>query len=420
MRKIGYKAVFSRVRLAVLGTLLGVISFAIIMTILWQAALAAPPIEESPVSMEGPATISSTPQGVIRTVAAADLDGDGHPDMAYGQANLLRIQRNAGITTTEWVPAVTAGSAAYTLRNVHPVDLDRDGAVDLVSASADEVGNSQLSLWQNPTSPFANPWTVSNTLVSSVISLTTVASADLDGNGTPDLVSGGLDGVLRLWSNPLTGTQAFATSWLSLNTISTPGDLVRRVVIADVDRDGLLDIVEVAGGDSSGVVRLWQNPGTPFSTAWTISNTLSTFSAAVQSLSVGDLDNNGTPDVAVGLADGRIVVWSNPITGSQPFTAGWGGSSSVGSLSSSIVGMPITTGNSTLWLRDRTHLRWSHGATRASHSAVGGFRCPSALLQTPSLHSPRPTLIAMATTILSQRPAIPGPIQAACSFGRTF
>jgi len=315
------------------------------MTILWKAALAAPPIEENPISVEGPTAILPTSPGFIRAVVAADLDTDGHSDIVYGQANLLRIQQNVGITTTEWAQTVTVGSATYDIRDVQTVDLDRDGVMDLISASADDAGNSQFRLWQNPTSPFASSWSVSNTLVvTSAISLTTVASADLDGNGTPDVVSGGLDGVLRLWSNPLTGTQGFVTSWPLPAIIPTPGDQVRQVLITDIDRDGLPDIIEAAGDGSSGAVRLWQNPGDPFSTVWTVSNTLGTFTVAAQSLSVGDLDNNGTPDVVVGLSDGQVVAWSNPIVGSQAFTTAWG-SSSVGSLSLSVAGLVLTDGD---------------------------------------------------------------------------
>ena len=351
MRKIGNGPVREGpIKFSCLGTLLGITAVAVMMVVLQNGVLAAPPIEGNPISVQGPITIHSDSNGVMRAVVAADLDVDGHSDLAFAQANLLRIKRNTGVTTTQWAQTVAVGSAAYDIHALHAVDLDRDGAIDLVSAAADDAGNSQLRLWHNPTSPFANSWTVSHTLTTAAISLTSISSADLDRNGSPDLVSGGLDGVLRLWSNPLTGTQAFTTTWSSAVTISTPGDQIRQVLIADIDRDGLPDIIEAAGDDSAGVVRLWQNPGGPFNTAWTVSNTLGTFAATAQSLGVGDLDNNGTPDVVVGLSDGQVVAWNNPLTGSQAFTTSWGFSSSVGNLGLSIVGLELTDTDHDGWL----------------------------------------------------------------------
>lgn len=259
MSKVGSKTALSGpVRSLLVGALLvGTITMAMTMVALWGSVLAAPPIGGDPISVQGPTAIPSTSEGVIHAAVAADLDTDGHADIAFGQADLLRIKANVGITTTQWAQTVTVGSATYTIRDVHAVDTDRDGAIDLVSASADDAGNSQLHLWQNPTSPFTDLWAVSNTLTTSAISLTSVTSGDLDRNGTLDLVSGGLDGILRLWPNPLTSTQPFTTPWSSPAIISTPGDQIRQVIVADIDRDGLPDIVEAAGDGSSGVVRLW-------------------------------------------------------------------------------------------------------------------------------------------------------------------
>jgi hypothetical protein len=344
MRKIGSKAVFSAPgrRSLVRSLLLRTIVTVVTVTNLSGLVFAAPPIEGNPISVQGPTAIPSISEGAIRRVVAADLDTNGHPDIAFGQADLLRIKANTGITTTQWAQTVTVGSAAYTIRDVHAVDIDRDGAIDLISASADDVGNSQLRLWQNPTSPFTNSWATGNTLTTSAISLTSIASADLDRNGTADLVSGGLDGIVRLWSNPLTDTQEFAASWPSPATIPTPGDQISQVLTADVDRDGLPDIIEAAGDGSSGVVRLWHNPGGAFSDTWTISNTLGTFATTVSSISVGDLDNDGAPDVLAGLNSGEIVAWRNPITSTQAFTTSWGSSSAVDNLSLPIVGLTVT------------------------------------------------------------------------------
>jgi len=342
--RTGVKSTFLRSRrLSLVVALLSGVAAAVVTIIALSAiVLAAQPIGGNPISVQGPTPIPSTSQGVIRAVAAADLDANGHADLAFGQVDQLWIQANVGITAAQWGQTATVGSATYDVRDVHTVDLDRDGAIDLVSASADDIGNSQLRLWQNPGLPFTNPWSISNTLTTSVLSLTSVTSADLDRNGTPDLVSGGLDGVLRLWSNPLTGTQAFVMLWPSPVAISTPGDQIRRVQIADVDRDGWPDIIEAACNGSAGTVRLWRNPGDPFTNVWAVSNTLGTFTATVLSIGVGDLDADGAPDVLAGLASGEVVAWRNPLTGTLSFTTSWGAPATLGNLNLPIVGLAVT------------------------------------------------------------------------------
>ena len=331
------------IRALLLGALVvGTMAIIVGLVELCDVALAAPPIDGEPISVQGPTSIYASSQGVVRAVVAADLDADGHPDIALGQADQLRIEANVGLTTTQWATAVTIGSTTRDVRDMQAVDLDRDGLIDLISASADDDGDSRLILWQNPELPFNRSWAVSSTLATSAISLTSVASADLDGNGTPDLVSGGLDGVLRLWSNPLTGTQPFTAAWPSAATISTSGDQIKKVLVADVDRDGWPDIVEAAGNGSSGAVRLWRNPGDPFNTSWTTSNTLGTPSATVSTIAMGDLDNDGALDVLAGLETGEVLVWRNPLTGTQPFGTSWGAAASVGDLDLPIAGLSVT------------------------------------------------------------------------------
>ena len=52
----------------------------------------------------------------------------------------------------------------------------------------------------------------------------------------------------------------------------------------------------------------------PFTTPWTISNTLDALGSAGLSVAIADFDYNGTPDVAVGDVAGTVTVWSNPFT----------------------------------------------------------------------------------------------------------
>ncbi len=299
---------------------------------------ATAPIEENPVSTGDASEVIATSDRV-RALATADLDRNGRADLALADGDQVRIVANTGVTTPVWSLSATVGSMNGPVVDLATADLDHDGQTDLVAAATDASGDSQLVLWRNPittTDLFTATWAVSNTLTSTVrITLTTLAVGDLDRDGAPDVVAAGHDGLIRLWHNPLTGTQPFTTAWSTPTVVGVPGEEINQVTLSDFDHNGYLDLVAVTGGTSPGV-RLWQNPMTgtqPFATPWVVSNTLGTLGSAGLSVVVADLDGNGTPDVAAGDTAGNVTAWSNPLTGAQPFTTNWGSPASVGSAS---------------------------------------------------------------------------------------
>ena len=320
--------------------LLGLTLTAGLLAALHPAAWAAAPIAGHPASIAPPTTTYTTTAGLIRAVVAADLDTDGHPDLIIGRGPTLTIQANSGLTLTKWAQTVTVGAAAHPIRALCTADLDRDGHPDLVSAAAAGSGPSQLRLWRNPGDPFTNTWPTGHTLTTAAISLTAVAAADLDSNGTPDLVSAGRDGLLRLWDNPLTGTQPFTTPWPAPALI-TAAHPISRVLVADLDRDGRTDIIAALTNGPTGTLKTWHNPAAPFSNTWTVSRTIADLTATIASLALGDVDNDGAPDLAVGLSDGRLIVWRNPLTGTQPFTTAWPLSTTVADLAHPIVALAL-------------------------------------------------------------------------------
>jgi hypothetical protein len=318
------------------------LSLASVLLLLWllllnnsNVAHATPPIEENPVSA-GDALDIVTTSDRVRAVGAGDLDRNGRPDLVLADGNQVVIVANTGITTPVWSPSATVGSMSASVVDLAMADMDRDGRVDLVAVAADVSGDSQLVLWRSPittTGSFTATWTVSNTLTSTArITLTTLAVGDLDRDGALDVVAAGRDGLIRLWHNPLTGTQPFTTAWGSPTVVGVSGEEINQVMLADFDRDGCSDIVTVIS-DTSSSVRLWQNPMTgaqPFTTPWVVSNTLNALGSAGMSVAVADFDGNGTLDIAAGDAAAGVTIWSNPLTGTQSFATAWGSPVSVG------------------------------------------------------------------------------------------
>ncbi len=146
-------------------------------------------------------------------------------------------------------------------------------------------------------------------------SVLALAGEDLDRDGRPDLAFG-VGSALMIQRNdgsPFDG-------WDSAVSVGSAADTIRDVAIADFDRDGLFDLATVTGG--SGEVKVWRNPGNPFSLAWGTYNTLAgALGSSALAMAVGDLDNDGAPDLVVGDADGTLRLWKNPRT--TPFTTSW-------------------------------------------------------------------------------------------------
>jgi len=289
-----------------------------------QEVMATAPIAGDPVSTEGAVTIL-TAGDAVTAVVAADLDNDGRADLAFNDGNAVRIiASDCSTATVSWTPSATVSTMSTPVVDLAVADFDRDGLVDLAVATADSSGVGGLQLFRNPASPFTTVWSENRTLTDAAqLSVTALVAGDLDGDGAPDLVSAGSDGVLRLWHNPMTDTRSFSAEWGPPAEITTADGSINRIALVDVNRDGLLDIV-VASGGITPRVRVWQGPAAPFSSAWSTTNLLGNLGTDGLSLAVSDLDQDGDPDVVAGDAGGSIQIWRNPLTVAQPFTTSWG------------------------------------------------------------------------------------------------
>jgi len=194
-------------------------------------------------------------------------------------------------------------------------DLDNDGDLDVVSGSGSAEDN-ELIAWQNDGTPFSGLWTQNDVgLTSNTIA--SVAFGDLDNDGDLDIVSGDFQGLVVAWQNdgtPFTGT------WTSIQVADQAWSV--RVALGDLDNDGDLDIVGGSDSTEDYEVSSWQNDGTPFSGSWT-QNDVGASSDTVNSVALGDLDNDGDLDIVSGSSTGEdyeVIAWRNDGT---PFNGYW-------------------------------------------------------------------------------------------------
>lgn len=306
-----------RLALVLLGAFLLVGGVLMLMRASWPV-LASPPVEGNSLSFGVAEPVFTSTQDVT-ALTVAYVDRDAFPDMVFAADGEVRIAANTGLTFTGWLSPVVVGSGLGEISELLAVDLDRDARTDLVAVSGGVAGG-QVRLWRNPGDPFDTAWSEGGTITqSAVITYPAGAVGDLDGDAAPDVVVGGSDGVLRLWRNPMAPGGPFTADWGTPVEIAVAGGVLRAVGVADLNRDGHLDLLALAGDD----LQVWENPGEPFDTVWTTSDTLSGQGSELRSLSVADLDGDGRPDPAAGDTAGNLLAWSNPLTPGLPFAGGW-------------------------------------------------------------------------------------------------
>ncbi len=279
------------------------------------------------------------------TAALADLDGDGDLDLAMGndKPDQKRIYHNDG--TGRFAVAGTFGSASWSTRNITIAELNADDRPDIIVAN--RGGPKNLSNNYICLNDGAGKFPLCTVLSSE--SATTIAAADLDGNGTIDLVvphrdegqsyvflnngSAGFD-VKLPFGRPDAATRAVAAGDLTGDglpelivgsdeggalvfvnlgggvfaepvSIGASSDEVYAIAVADLDGDGVNDVV--LGNDGQpGVVLINGGDGRRFSRT-----VFGDGDGAVYGLAVGDVNDDACPDIVAARSGARSVLYLN-------------------------------------------------------------------------------------------------------------
>jgi uncharacterized membrane protein (DUF2068 family) len=241
-------------------------------------------------------TISTSADGA-RAVFAADVDGDGDLDVLSASAFDDKIA---------WYENTAGNGSAWTLRTISTsadaaffvvaADVDGDGDLDVLSGSV----NDDKVAWYENTAGNGTAWTA-RTISTAADGVRSVFAADVDGDGDVDALSASRDDDTVAWYENSAGN---GTAWV-LHTVSTAGNGARSVVAADVDGDGDLDVLSASSYDNAVA---WDENVSGNGSAW-IHRTISTAAAVAITVAAADLDRDGDLDVLSASAIDDKIAW---------------------------------------------------------------------------------------------------------------
>ncbi len=242
-------------------------------------------------------------------VFSADIDNDGDFDLIFSSNGIKWMENLDGNGTFgSFIPIVyTAGDS-----NFYIDDIDGDNDIDIIYETTVQFPSTIAWLENNGSGVFGTP---NSTFSNNEYFITSIKTADLDGDGDKDVIvsyfGSGAD-----WFENTNGLGSFGGA----NSIHFSYNIDGTLNTSDFDSDGDIDVATVvnAGGktiriyknnNDSGVFELHQNL-----------NFITTAAAQVKSLEPVDLDGDGDEDLLFSTIQNSLTGWYENTDGQGNFS----------------------------------------------------------------------------------------------------
>jgi hypothetical protein len=252
-----------------------------------------------PVTLANHSDFAAGAGGGAFSVAASDLNGDGRTDLivakqSAGTISVLLNTTSPGSATPQFANAVNF-SVGASLSSVAVADLNGDGRPDIVVT---DQPSAVVSVLVNQTTPGSStPQFASPANFATGNGPTSVAVGDLNGDGLTDLVvaDSNANAVSVLLNQTTPGGPLNFTNHVDFATGQSPDS----VAVADLNGDGKPDVA-VADGSFSGYVSVLLNQTAPGSASPQLAAHVDFAAGSLpKSVAVADLNGDGKPDLVV-------------------------------------------------------------------------------------------------------------------------
>lgn len=220
------------------------------------------------------------------SVALGHLDSDGKLDIVVAPESGVGVIFYQG--TGAFAITRTWGISDQSVRDITPGDFDGNGRLDFV---ATQIGSAPHKLYLNLSQ---NPFGTAAPFGRGTGALWSVAAGDLNGDGSLDLVAG--IGAKR-WLSRIMLNAGGSFPAAQMTGFGPPDENTRAVAVADLNGDGLLDIVTGNNGSENALYLNGQEiaftAAEPDAGRWSRSRQMT-------SVAVGDLTGDGRLDIVTG------------------------------------------------------------------------------------------------------------------------
>ncbi len=265
-------------------------------------------------------------------LATGDFNGDGKLDLVsvYRSNNLFNIFKNNSTPGNIQFAQVGGDYATpYNPSGVAVGDLNGDGKPDIALCN---YGAGTMSVYINTTTAGTISFAPGINFAAGS-SPTAIAIADINGDGKPDIaVTNSVSASILIYQNITTGTTFSLGMPVSIATPSGP----QSIAVADMDGDGIPDLVTANYYPSTvSVIKNVTVAGTAIQQASFKSSVDYVVGTHPYAASVADLDGDGKLDITAANINSNILsVLKNTSTNAPLFTA-----------ASFAPGVPLTTAN---------------------------------------------------------------------------